>query len=86
MRLGRAVCSSKRHPHDDRIPAARGLQLDGRFLGGPDEPPAEDCSYCDAPLGNEDDPDYEIPLILWRAGGWCARFCIDCQRRWWGMS
>jgi hypothetical protein len=49
--------------------------------GGPDEPIAEACSYCDALLDDED-----VPLILWNNQGWSARFCDDCQRRWWGMS
>lgn len=54
--------------------------------GGPDEPVSFTCSYCDAPLPRDDDDDYEVPLILWNAEGWCARFCSECQRKWWGMS
>ncbi len=49
--------------------------------GGPDEPAAEDCSYCDAPI-----PDDSVPLILWNNASWCARFCEACQERWWGMT
>jgi hypothetical protein len=49
--------------------------------GGPDEPVAEECSYCDAPI-----PDDGVPLILWNEEGWCARFCDACQERWWGMT
>ena len=49
--------------------------------GGPDEPAAEACSYCDAEIPEED-----VPLILWNDAGWCARFCDACQRRWWGMQ
>lgn len=54
--------------------------------GGPDEPVSETCSYCDAPLGDEYEPDYEVPLIIWNKGGWCARFCIECQRTYWGVE
>jgi hypothetical protein len=48
--------------------------------GGPDQPPTEHCSYCDAPLLDD-----EVPLILWQ-GGWCARFCCQCCKTWWGME
>ena len=48
--------------------------------GGPDEPRTETCSYCDAPL-NEND----VPLMMWNEESWCAAFCLECQRRWWGM-
>ena len=48
---------------------------------GPDEPASEVCSYCDAGI-----PEDDVPLILWNRDGWCARFCHDCQRRWWGLS
>ena len=50
--------------------------------GAPEEPPAEACSYCDALL----DVDAGVPLILWNADGWCAQFCDDCQRIWWGLE
>lgn len=46
--------------------------------GGPDEPPAECCSYCDAPIGEDD-----VPLILYNDAGWCARFCNACAAIWW---
>jgi hypothetical protein len=49
--------------------------------GAPDEPRAEACSYCDAPL-----VDGGVPLVLWNADGWCAQFCDDCQRTWWGLE
>lgn len=48
--------------------------------GGPDEVPAETCSYCDAAMGEE-----EVPLILWNREGWAARFCTACQGRYWGL-
>ena len=46
--------------------------------GGPDEPVAQACSMCDAPL-KEDEP----PLMVWNSEGWAASFCPDCQRKWW---
>jgi hypothetical protein len=49
--------------------------------GGPDEPPADDCSLCDAPIAEDD-----VPLIIWTEDAWCARFCDACQRRWWGLA
>ena len=49
--------------------------------GGPDEPGTETCSYCDAPLGEDD-----VPLMLWNEQSWCAKFCTECQRRWWGLT
>ena len=53
--------------------------------GGPDQVRTDQCSYCEAPLGDPSDDDYEVPLILWNPAGWCAEFCIACQRRWWGV-
>jgi hypothetical protein len=53
--------------------------------GGPDEPRTEHCSYCGAELPDIDDDDYEMPLILWNAEGWCAEFCTACQEKWWGI-
>ncbi len=50
--------------------------------GAPDEPRSETCCYCDALLPEEGD----VPLILFRDGGWCAEFCTHCQRTWWGMQ
>jgi hypothetical protein len=50
--------------------------------GGPDEPPAEACSICDAPLGDPDEPDYQIPVIMWRRDGWCVRLCDACFEQW----
>jgi hypothetical protein len=54
--------------------------------GGPDEVPTDTCSYCDAPLGSVDEPDYEIPLMIGNGEGWCAQFCVECQRTWWGVE
>jgi hypothetical protein len=48
--------------------------------GGPDEVVSETCSYCDAPI-----PEDDTPLILWNAEGWCARFCLKCCADWWGL-
>lgn len=49
--------------------------------GGPDEPIAEACSLCEAPIGED-----SVPLILWNPQGWCARFCRACQKKWWGVE
>jgi hypothetical protein len=49
--------------------------------GGPDERRTDKCSYCDAPLTED-----EVPLILWNNDGWAAEFCEACQRRWWGLG
>lgn len=48
--------------------------------GGPDQPRTETCSYCDAPIGDD-----EVPLILWSEKGWCAEFCDACKKLWWGF-
>lgn len=48
--------------------------------GGPDEVVARECSYCDTPLRAQ-----EMPLILWNAAGWAARFCTGCQVKYWGF-
>lgn len=53
--------------------------------GAPDAPRSEQCSYCDAPLGAPEEPDYEVPLIIWRADGSAAEFCMVCQEQWWGL-
>ena len=45
--------------------------------GGPDEPAAEQCSICEAPIAAED-----VPLIMWRADGWCVRLCNSCTHQW----
>ena len=49
--------------------------------GGPNEPVSDTCSYCDAVI-----PEASAPLILWNRDSWCARFCVACQRTWWGME
>jgi len=54
--------------------------------GAPDEVRTVRCSYCDSPLGDPEDEDRDIPLILWNEADWCAEFCTACQRRWWGFE
>ena len=54
--------------------------------GGPDDPRTENCSYCGVKLPDIDDPDYEVPLIIWTKAGHCAEFCIACQAQWWGIE
>lgn len=48
--------------------------------GRPDSPPSVLCSYCSASIGEE-----EIPLIMWNAEGYCARFCEKCMGTEWGF-
>ena len=49
--------------------------------GAPDEPQSDDCSYCGAPIPEED-----VPLRLWNDDGWAAVFCEPCMRQWWGFQ
>ena len=46
----------------------------------PDEIRTSFCSYCDRPLDED-----SVPLIIWREDGWCAEFCDDCERDWFGF-
>lgn len=48
--------------------------------GGPDEPITRTCSYCEANIDEDD-----VPMIMWTNQGFCARFCVACQSRWWGL-
>jgi hypothetical protein len=50
--------------------------------GAPDEPQAEKCSICEAPFGEVGEPDFLIPLRLWRSDGWAVALCDDCVARW----
>lgn len=50
--------------------------------GAPNARRTTRCSYCGAPLNDDDD----VPLMLWNAEGWCAEFCEACQCRWWGFD
>jgi hypothetical protein len=45
--------------------------------GGPDESVSDKCSYCDAPIAEDD-----IPLRMWRDDGWAIVLCDDCAARW----
>lgn len=49
--------------------------------GGPDELVATECSYCDAPI-----PEDDMPLRIWNEDSWAAVFCRKCQKDWWGMT
>ena len=64
--------------------AADGFNWMAVSWGGPDEQRTLTCSYCDADLRG-DQLDGGLPLVLWNEQGWCAEFCTDCQRRWWGL-
>jgi hypothetical protein len=48
--------------------------------GGPDQVVADDCSYCDAPIGEDD-----VPLRMWNSEDWTAQFCDRCMEKWFGM-
>jgi hypothetical protein len=48
--------------------------------GGPSEPITRTCSYCEANIDEDD-----VPMIMWTNQGFCARFCVACQSRWWGL-
>ena len=65
---------------EDALHHADGFNWMAVSWGGPDEPRTETCSYCDVELRGDG-----LPLVLWNAEGWCAEFCTDCQRRWWGL-
>lgn len=45
--------------------------------GAPDEPPADDCSYCGAEL-----PEDGVPLMMWSDPGACAQLCDACVDAW----
>lgn len=49
--------------------------------GRPDSPPSVLCSYCSASIGEDD-----VPLIMWKPDGHCARFCEKCMETEWGMK
>jgi hypothetical protein len=49
--------------------------------GPPDAVVSVLCSYCSAVMRDE-----EVPLMLFQNDGSCAKFCEDCQRRWWGLE
>jgi hypothetical protein len=52
---------------------------------GPKQTVARSCSYCRESLGDPEDEGYQIPLMLWNEDGWAARFCVSCQRKYWGF-
>lgn len=52
--------------------------------GRPDSVVSALCSYCSAAL--PEIGDNEGPLMMWTNDGHAAKFCADCQRRWWGME
>ena len=40
---------------------------------GPNQTPPDRCSFCDAPIGQDD-----TPLSMWTTDGFCASFCDAC--------
>jgi hypothetical protein len=63
-----------------KIKPAEGFDWDRVTWGKPDEMPSEFCSYCSTEI-----PEDSVPLTLFTDDGHAARFCDNCQRRWWGM-
>ena len=51
------------------------LNLDSLSVNweGPDQTPGDRCSFCDAPIGEDD-----VPVVMWSSEGWTARFCDAC--------
>ena len=49
--------------------------------GGPDEPRATKCRYCDKPFAKR-----HVPLLVCRPDGWVAAFCDQCVRRYFELS
>ena len=73
------------HPHirlnaGPKLTPRAGFNWMAVSWGGPSEPLTRSCSYCDAELGEDD-----VPMIMWTSEGFCARFCVACQSRWWGL-
>jgi hypothetical protein len=48
---------------------------------GPQAPVDDTCSYCAAPISDDD-----VPLRMWSSGSFAAVFCRACMRTWWGME
>jgi hypothetical protein len=49
--------------------------------GRPDAIVSPLCSYCSASFKEDD-----MPLIIWSKDGHAAKFCDECQVRWWGLT
>lgn len=63
-----------------RINPAAGFDWARVAWGKPDEPRAENCSYCGAAIGED-----VVPLMMWSEDGYAAQFCDGCMREWWGF-
>jgi hypothetical protein len=48
--------------------------------GRPDSVVSPLCSYCSAAFRDDD-----VPLMMWTTDGHAAKFCVACQREWWGL-
>lgn len=70
----------QRPPPRNSFRPAEGFNWAMVSWSGPDEPPAEICSYCEDTI-----PRNDVPLMLFTAGAWTARFCKSCRQRWWGF-
>lgn len=65
---------------------AAGFDWTAVSWGGPDQQRTTICSYCEAPIVDDDCDYLDVPLILTTEDGWVAEFCDACQRKWWGAS
>jgi hypothetical protein len=63
------------------IPPRKGFDWDHVAWSGPRSPAPALCSYCSAGI-----PEESIPLMLFKLDGACAKFCDNCQRKWWGIE
>jgi hypothetical protein len=49
--------------------------------GRPDSVTSVLCSYCSAVFR-----DTEVPLMMFTSDGHAAKFCLACQKTWWGVE
>lgn len=64
----------------DKIKPKEGFEWSSVAWGAPDQPRAENCSYCAASIDED-----EVPLMLFAEDGAAAVFCKQCQTTWWGL-
>lgn len=49
------------------------------FFGDGEQLSKPVCSWCGEPMPDDEDDDYEVPILLWRNGGAeMARLHVDC--------
>lgn len=49
--------------------------------GRPDAVVSPLCSYCSASFKESD-----VPLVMFKPDGHCAKFCDRCMKKWWGLQ